>query len=194
MGERRERTRQRVLDGAAAAFAKAGYAATSMDDIAAAAGVSRLLLYRDFAGKQELYHAVLQRTMDRIGDSVLAAATGVGGSVRMLFSSARADPDGFLLLLWYAPREPSFAGLVSAFTASTEQTAEEILTEIEPDPVLRRWVARVGVRQIFEMITLWLQVGDHDHDEEALKRIIAAARATSAFPAGRGAPIQGQTR
>src|SRR5258705_239866 len=56
---RREQTTERILDGAAAAFAKGGYAGTSMEEIAAAAGVSKLLLYRDFAGKRETYQAII---------------------------------------------------------------------------------------------------------------------------------------
>src|SRR6266536_1459664 len=62
---RRDETVQRILDGAAHAFAKGGFAGTSMEEIAASAGVSRLLLYRDFAGKKELYQAVLERTLAR---------------------------------------------------------------------------------------------------------------------------------
>ena len=40
-----------ILRAAARAFARAGYAGTSMDDIATAAGVSKLMLYRHFNSK-----------------------------------------------------------------------------------------------------------------------------------------------
>ena len=37
-----------ILSGAAHAFARAGYAATSMEDIAAASGITKLIVYRHF--------------------------------------------------------------------------------------------------------------------------------------------------
>src|SRR5215467_15935891 len=93
---RREDTTQRILDGAASVFAKGGYAGTSMEEIASAANVSKLLLYRDFAGKRELYLAVLQRTIATIVDEVPPAASNE--ALRRLIAVARADPDGFTLL------------------------------------------------------------------------------------------------
>src|SRR6266511_4016424 len=44
---------QQVLAAAARAFARSGFAATSMDEIAAEAGISKLMIYRDFEGKRE---------------------------------------------------------------------------------------------------------------------------------------------
>jgi AcrR family transcriptional regulator len=175
MTDRREQTRQRILDGAAAAFARSGYAATSMEEIAAAAGVSKLLLYRDFAGKRELYQAVLERTRARIVEQVPAEATYE--ALRALFETARADPDGFVLLFRHAAREPEFAGYAEAYTEGALRRTEELLVDMEPDPVLRRWLARVSTTNVYEAIVAWLQVGDPARDAEALRRIARSARA-----------------
>src|SRR5689334_13684609 len=107
MVDRREQTARRILDGASAAFAKGGYAATSMEEIAAAANVSKLLLYRDFAGKRELYQAVLERTIAQIRAHVPDEASNA--ALRQLIAAARADPDGFILLFRHAAFEPEFA-------------------------------------------------------------------------------------
>src|SRR5262252_6176994 len=104
---RREQTTRRILDGAASAFAKGGFTGTSMEEIAAAAGVSKLLLYRDFAGKRELYQAVLARTQRRLTDSVDLAARR--DWLPEVLATARADPDGFTLMFRHAVREPEFA-------------------------------------------------------------------------------------
>jgi len=40
-----------LLRAAATAFARAGFAATSMDDVAAEAGVTKLIVYRNFDSK-----------------------------------------------------------------------------------------------------------------------------------------------
>jgi AcrR family transcriptional regulator len=175
MVDRREQTRQRVLDGAAAAFAKTGYAATSMEQIAAAAGVSKLLLYRDFAGKRELYQAVLERIRARIAERVPAAVTC--DALRTLFEAARADSDGFVLLFRHAAREPEFAGYAQTYTDRARRRAEELLADIEPDPMMRRWLARVSTTNAYESIIAWLEVGDPARDAEALKRIGLAAGA-----------------
>ena len=42
-------------------FGESGYAATRLDDVAAAAGVTKPMVYRHFASKQELYLAILHR-------------------------------------------------------------------------------------------------------------------------------------
>ncbi|MGH8982505.1 MAG: helix-turn-helix domain-containing protein, partial [Acidimicrobiia bacterium] len=58
--------RAAILDAAASAFAAGGYAATSMADIASAAGVSHLIVYRHFESKECLYEAVLERAVDAL--------------------------------------------------------------------------------------------------------------------------------
>lgn len=49
---------QAILDKGSVLFAEKGYDATSMRDIAAAAGVSKALLYHHFASKDEIYARV----------------------------------------------------------------------------------------------------------------------------------------
>jgi TetR/AcrR family transcriptional repressor of mexJK operon len=51
--------RQAILDAATAAFLKTGYA-TSVDEIAAAAGVGKQTVYRHFGDKQALFLAALE--------------------------------------------------------------------------------------------------------------------------------------
>jgi AcrR family transcriptional regulator len=54
-----EDTRQKLLDAAAEVFAEKGYASASMDDVAAAAGMTKGALYWNFDGKEALFHALL---------------------------------------------------------------------------------------------------------------------------------------
>lgn len=58
--------RERVLNEAYALFAALGYAEVSMQQIAAAVGVSKATLYHHFAGKDELFGAVCRRELQRI--------------------------------------------------------------------------------------------------------------------------------
>src|SRR6185503_18927595 len=56
--------RELILRTARPLFAASGYAATRLDDVAAAAGVTKPILYRHFDSKKALYMALLQRHED----------------------------------------------------------------------------------------------------------------------------------
>jgi AcrR family transcriptional regulator len=57
--------RERLLDAAAAVFAERGYRAASVDDIAAAAGVTKGAVYWNFEGKEDLFLALIEERVDR---------------------------------------------------------------------------------------------------------------------------------
>ena len=56
-----EISREEILDAALACFASRGYHETSVDDIAARAGLSKGAIYWHFAGKRELFLALIDR-------------------------------------------------------------------------------------------------------------------------------------
>ena len=56
--------RELVLEAAGRLFGERGYAHTSLDQIAAAAGVTKPILYRHFDSKKALYLALLERHRD----------------------------------------------------------------------------------------------------------------------------------
>jgi AcrR family transcriptional regulator len=174
---RRDQTTRRILDGAAATFAKGGYAATSMEEIAAAAGVSKLLLYRDFAGKRELYQAVLARSQARLTEQVTSYASNE--TLRSVLRVARADPDGFTLLFRHAAREPEFAAYANELSDEFVRVSEQILQDIEPDRTLRRWAAEMTVTIVFQGVITWLEHGDEARDDDFFERLLAIARATA---------------
>jgi TetR/AcrR family transcriptional regulator, transcriptional repressor for nem operon len=59
-------TRNRVLDAAAALVFEHGVAGTTLDDVRAAANVSKSQLYHYFADKDDLVHAVIDRTVEQV--------------------------------------------------------------------------------------------------------------------------------
>lgn len=56
--------RAAILDAAQTCFLELGYASTSMDMVAARAGVSKATIYAHFAGKDELFGAIICRRCD----------------------------------------------------------------------------------------------------------------------------------
>ena len=74
----REEREQQTLDIAHRMFAERGYGAVTMDDVAAAVGVTKPLLYAYFGNKERLYLACLERS----GEALLAMLVEALADVR----------------------------------------------------------------------------------------------------------------
>ena len=171
----RSERRQSILGGAARAFTSAGFAATSMETIAEEAGVSKLLLYRHFDSKAELYRSVLERVLERIQEE-FSRTEGPGVSVRAFTTVAREDPDGFRLLWRHAAREPAFAGYAAGVRAEAVHFAEGVLAPYV-DPTLLGWSAETIVAFLVEAVLAWLERGDPQRDEEFVALTAASMEA-----------------
>jgi AcrR family transcriptional regulator len=71
--ERSEATSGALVSAARRLFAEDGYAATSLEAIVAAAGVTKGALYHHFAGKRELFAAVFAAEQERLSSAIVAA-------------------------------------------------------------------------------------------------------------------------
>jgi AcrR family transcriptional regulator len=78
--------RERIERAAAALFAERGYAGTSLEEVAAAAGVSRPVIYDHFATKRELHDALMARhlraLMAFVAERTTAEEGGLEGRLR----------------------------------------------------------------------------------------------------------------
>lgn len=89
----RERRRDMLLDVAAALATEGGVDAVAMDQVADRAGVSRPLVYKHFANREELLGALYRREAGRLHAELTArvsAATDVEGMFRALVQGALA--------------------------------------------------------------------------------------------------------
>jgi AcrR family transcriptional regulator len=186
----RPHRRAAILRAAAGAFAERGFAATSMDDVAVCAQISRLIVYRHFDTKEALYGAVLQDVRDR-----LAAAGASGGgrgesvAVRSLLSVGRDDPAGVTLLLRHAAREPQFASYADEFREQVIAYAERLMRLARaPSRVRTRWAAETLVSFVFDALLHWLEDGDPALDNEFLARVDASLPALVAAWSRTGRP------
>ena len=68
-----EATRHALLDAACELFGAHGYAATSIDDVAHAANVTKGAFYHHYAGKQELFAGVYEQVKREVSERVAAA-------------------------------------------------------------------------------------------------------------------------
>ena len=73
-------TRATVLKAALSVFSAKGYAATTLDDVAKAAKVTRGAIYWHFKGKADLYNTLVEEMSTR-GASIVQQAVAEGGTL-----------------------------------------------------------------------------------------------------------------
>lgn len=156
---RRSAGHQALLDAASAEFADRGYAATSIRDIAARAGVSLSALYHYYPGKQALLAAILHEGMDAYfgmceealaeagRDPARRLAAVVGATARyraersvaslIIINEARALPEHERSA--YRERERQATGLFRA--AIDDGIAAGVFTTPYPDDARRMIIA-----------------------------------------------------
>jgi AcrR family transcriptional regulator len=126
--------REQLVDIGRALFAERGFDATSVEEIAAKAGVSKPVVYEHFGGKEGLYAVVV----DRETSLLLAMVTGAltGGHPRELLEQAaialldyiEQSTDGFRILVRDSPVAQS-TGTFSSLISDIATQVEHILME-----------------------------------------------------------------
>lgn len=114
----RPQRRQQLIDVSRGVFAERGFDATSLEEIAERAGVSRPILYSHFGDKQGLFEAVVNGQIENVRGVVSAALEAPGEprelverSMRAFFTYVRDNPDGHAVLTRDAPVHLSGSGL-----------------------------------------------------------------------------------
>jgi AcrR family transcriptional regulator len=158
-----------LIQSAAAAFLARGFDGTSMDDVAQEAGVSRLIVYRNFESKQELYRTVLTAVLIELG--VQFAGIGIEdvraqGASKVMLPVARAHPDAFRLLWRHAWHEPPFEDLALEFRGYVTGYARAILESYLADATMLDWAARTAGAHLVDGICNWLDDGEPARDVE----------------------------
>ena len=121
--------REQLLDIGRVLFAERGFDATSVEEIASKAGVSKPVVYEHFGGKEGLYAVVVDREVRRLLDMVTGALTS--GHPRELLEQAAlalldyvdSNADGFRILVRDSPAGTStgtFASMISDIASQVE--------------------------------------------------------------------------
>jgi AcrR family transcriptional regulator len=183
----RAQRREQILAAATEAFARSGFAATSLDDIAAQAGVTRVILYRHFDSKTDLYLAVLDRMCARLEAHVGEPVGGfTDASIDGLLHAAAESPAGFRLLFHHAVREPEFSERIEKFRAGITTAAYLQISALVPDEALAQWAAQLAPVAAIEAITAWLDAGQPEpalaagRVRQVIMGVIGAAAASDA--------------
>jgi AcrR family transcriptional regulator len=171
-----DQRRLQLLEVARNRFAEQGFHATSMDEIAEAAGVTKPVLYQHFPSKRALYVELLDDTgrqlLAHLADATSRATNGrerVEEGFRAYFNFAFSNRAAFRLLLGTSLRsDAEFASVVEEILAAV---AETISTLIEiPASDNQRLVlatALVGMAEVVSRRTITEPNVDLDPDELA---------------------------
>lgn len=183
--------RAQLIEAGAAAFLASGYEGTSMEDVARVAGVSRLIVYRNFESKEQLYREILRQLLADLGEAFSGLSfddVAARGAANVILPVARAHPDAFRLLWRDAWRQPAFADLAAEFRTYVNVYARAILSGYLDDAVVLAWASHTAGALLVDGICHWLDEGDPARDAEisALmsEGLRALARAWSVTPTG----------
>ena len=167
--------RQQLVEVGRRIFAENGYDAATVEDIAAAAGVSKPVVYEHFGGKEGLYAVVCDRELAYLGAEITEALQGEGSRRRIeraamaLLRYVEERTDGFRILV----RESSPAGgssystLLNDATSSVTYILEEEFAARGFDPVTTIVYAQALVGMVSGTAQWWLDVRTPPKEEVA---------------------------
>jgi AcrR family transcriptional regulator len=147
-----DQRRRQLLDIACRVFADSGFHASSMDDIAGAAGVTKPVLYQHFASKRALFVEVLHdvggQLLASLGTATAEATTGrdrVQAGFAAYFRFVTENEPAFRVLFGAAARnDPEFAIVVDKILDDVSDAISQLI-EIEGSTEQRRVLAHAVI-------------------------------------------------
>ena len=139
--QRRERTRDDLVAAADRCFVEGGFHATSLDQIAAAAGYTKGAVYSNFASKEDLFFAVYERRAERAEAElarILADDPAAGLSRISADTSGRRGRDDSWLAVFFefwahAIRHPEFRARFAGIHRRVQLPVAEALERLAAD-------------------------------------------------------------
>jgi AcrR family transcriptional regulator len=146
---RKDEVRTRVLEAAGQVFGERGFAAASLDQVAAAAGFTKGAVYSNFGSKDELFLALMAAEVARRVDAVEAALRDTadlpGALAAVGAELSRREPGWQLLFLEFWQRAVRDADVRRAFVASRRdlraRVADVVARFLAEHPVRTGWDA-----------------------------------------------------
>lgn len=144
-GEKRQRTRSALLDSASRVFARHGFHAASLDDVAEDAGYSKGALTYNWTSKEELFLDLLELRLRDRSAQIHDAAEGLedrrptGREIEGVVRALPFDREWSLLFLeftCFAARRPAVRRRFSSRLDELRLETARVVDSIAPDPSL----------------------------------------------------------
>ncbi|MDZ4372768.1 MAG: helix-turn-helix domain-containing protein [Phenylobacterium sp.] len=166
--------REAFLLAACAAFLERGVGAATMQDVADAAGVPKILIYRIFRSKQDLLDAIRDKVVAKIHEVWAEPDYMYGARLQRMALVARECPKPFLLVFRYS--QAGVEGLdwrdtvADAIAGYTRDRWFEPGPDAPPGAEARAdYASRLNVGQFIDTVTRWIEGGDGLDDETRLR-------------------------
>ncbi len=170
-----ERREQLLLIGREL-FAERGFEATSIEEIAQRAKVSKPVVYEHFGGKEGLYAVVVDREMQRLMVRVTEAL--VASHPRAMLEQAAValltyiedEQEGFRILVRDSPvasTSGNFASLLSDIASKVEYIVAEEFSRLEFDPAMAPLYSHALVGMVALVGQWWLDTERPSRDKVA---------------------------
>jgi TetR/AcrR family transcriptional regulator, fatty acid metabolism regulator protein len=180
-----EEKRRLILAASVRVFARKGYHASRVGDIAEEAGIAHGLLYHYFASKEEVLETVFRENWSdllaafrRVEESDAPPLEQLEGIVKLLLRSWRNDPDLVRVMVREVARSPHLQsqveGIREGFTIIQrviERGQDDGSLRAGIDPRLASWIFYGGLE---EVLTGWVlgQLPDGDDEVARAERTI----------------------
>lgn len=169
--QKMEETRAKLIRAAREAFATKGYAAASMDELTAEAGLTRGALYHNFGGKQGLMQAVVDQIDQEMVERMLVAQARAASRWEGLLEEGVAyiemalEPEVQRIMLLDGPAvlgDPSQWPNQNACLLRTTQTIQALIDEGTVKPVDAEAAARL-INGAALNAALWIAAAEEPH-------------------------------
>jgi AcrR family transcriptional regulator len=169
--------RHQLIDIARSLFAERGYEATSVEEVAQRAGVSKPVVYEHFGGKEGLYAVVVDREVSALLDGVTASLTNnqyrprVEAVTLALLTYIEERTDGYRVLIRDSPPSLSPGTYSTLFNDAVSQVASILAGDFSRrglDPELAPMYARALVGSVSMTAQWWMEA------REPKKEVVAA--------------------
>lgn len=165
----RDARRAQYVRVAAQVFHELGLQRASMQDVAAAAGVAKILIYRQFSSKDALLTAIFEGVLSEIREVYDSPWPGYGGAVMEVLRRARSNRAGYLLLLRDSRSDPDARRWYAIYE---ERQIEPFLTFLKPADgapagaeARARQAAHTLIGIVTETLINWIEDRDGLDDE-----------------------------
>ncbi len=167
--------REQLLHTAVAVFAEHGFHATSMNDVAEAAGVTKPVLYQHFSSKRELFIELLADIGAELRETIAKATADAAGPRQQIEDGFRAyfrfvdeQTDSFKVLFGSgARRDPEFASFARNVEASIADAIAELIV-IGGEPVSHGLTLAHSIVGMTEAASRYWLAHDREPDVDTL--------------------------
>ncbi|MGY1670782.1 TetR/AcrR family transcriptional regulator [Geodermatophilus sp. SYSU D00710] len=170
--------REQLVAVGRAVFAERGYDATSIEELAVRAEVSKPVVYEHFGGKEGLYTAVVDREMQQLLDRFTSALAGDGGTRALLERAALVlldyvedDTDGFRVLSRDSPGSGAYSSLLGELARRVEHILAGQFAGRGHDPQLAGLYSSALVGMVALVGQWWLEHRSPGKEEVAARLV-----------------------